>query len=92
MLKQEYKKLHKVIESETLEKIAQNYRIPIRAIVRENNLKREVWAGQVLVLPAFQGNLYTAQAGDSKELLCGSKENYEKKNGKLLYPTLKVWL
>ena len=92
MLKLEYKKLHKVVEGETLEKISQNYRIPVRAIVGENELKKEVWAGQVLVLPPVQGNLYTAQAGDSKSLLCGSKENYEQKNGKLLYPTLKVWL
>ncbi len=92
MLKLEYKKLHKVVSGETLEKIAKTYNLPVRAIVKENGLKREVWTGQVLILPFSQGDLYTAQAGDSKDLLCGSKENYEKKNGKILYPTLKVWL
>ena len=88
----EYKKLHKVASGETLEKIAKTYRLPVRAIVKENGLKSEVWTGQVLILPLSQGDLYTAQAGDSKALLCGSKENYEKKNGKILYPTLKIWL
>ncbi|MBE5753620.1 MAG: LysM peptidoglycan-binding domain-containing protein [Clostridiales bacterium] len=92
MLKLEYKKLHKVTSGETVEKIAKTYRLPVRAIVKENDLKSEVWSGQVLILPSPQGDLYTVQAGDSKALLCGSKENYEKKNGKILYPTLKVWL
>ena len=92
MLKIEYKKLHKVSNGETLEKIALVYRLPVRDIVKENRLSGEVWVGQVLVLPDRQGDLYTVQAGDSKSLLCGSKENYEKKNGKSLYPGLKVWL
>ena len=32
----------------------------------------------------------SAQAGDSKALLCGSKENYEKKNGKILFEELNL--
>ena len=92
MLKLEEKKLHKVCNGETLEKIAETYRLPLRAIVRANGLTSEIQAGQILVLPARIGDVYTAQAGDGKSLLCGSKENYESKNGKILYPGLKVWL
>lgn len=92
MLKLENKKLHKVSTGETIEKIAKTYRLPVRALVLENDLKGEVWTGQVLVLPPRQGDLYTVQAGDSKALICGSKKAYELKNGKRIYPTLTVWL
>ncbi len=86
------KKFHKVAEGETLNKIAETYRLPVREIVQANGLVRETQAGEILFLPERKGDLYTAQAGDNKALLCGSKENYEEKNGKLLYPGLKVWL
>ena len=92
MLELENKKFHKVSYGETLEKISSVYCLPVREIVKENSLTGEVWTGQVLVLPEPKGNLYVAQAGESKRLLCGSEENYEKKNGKVLYPGLKVWL
>ena len=92
MLELEKKKLHKVSTGETIEKIAKTYRIPVRSLLLENGLNEEVWVGQVLVLPQRQGDLYTVQAGDSKELICGSIESYEAKNGKIIYPTLKVWL
>lgn len=92
MLKLAKKKFHKVAPMETLEKIAETYRLPVRELIKANGLKREVQAGEILLLPERKGDLYTAQAGDNKELLCGSKEKYEEKNGKILYPGLKVWL
>lgn len=92
MLELKRKKLHKVAQGETLALLAETYRLPIRDIVLENGLTEEIWVGQVLVLPNRKGNLYTAQAGDSKTLLCGSKENYECLNGERLYPTQKVWI
>ena len=92
MLKLRDKQLHRVGKGQTLESIAAAYRLPPRAIVLENSLTGEVCEGQILYLPKRLGNLYTAKAGESRELLCGSKENYEKKNGKALYPGLKIWL
>ena len=92
MLKLKEKQLHRVRKGQTVESIASAYRLPPRAIVLENSLTGEVYEGQILRLPKRQGNLYTAKAGESKALLCGSRENYEKKNGKELYPGLKIWL
>ena len=93
MLKLREKKLHRVAAGQTLEKIAEIYKIPVRLLVKENGLTKEVYSGQILILPERTGNLYTVQAGDGKKLLCGSEENYEKRNGsKILYPELKVWI
>lgn len=93
MLKLKRKKFHKVVAMQTLEQIASVYKIPVRVLVKENQLSSEPHEGQILYLPPTNGNLYTAQAGDDKELLCGSKENYERKNGtKILYPEMKVWI
>ena len=52
----------------------------------------EVEAGQVLRLPKRAGDAYTVQAGDSKRLLCGTKEGYERNNGKYLYLGMRVIL
>lgn len=93
MLKLEEKKLHIVKRGQTLSGVARVYQIPEFALVKENELTGELYAGQVLILPEKQGNYYTAQAGDDYALLCGSKENYERKNGtKILYPQMKIWL
>ena len=92
MLKLKEKQLHRVGEGQTVESIAAAYRLPSRAIVLENSLTGEVYEGQILRLPKRRGDLYTVKAGESKKLLCGSEENYEKKNGKELYPGLKIWL
>jgi hypothetical protein len=93
MLKLERKKFHKVTVGQTLEEISEVYKIPARLLVKANGLKDEPYAGQILYLPPTDGNFYTAQAGDTKALLCGSSENYEKKNGtRLLYPGMKVWI
>ena len=93
MLKLEEKKLHIVKRGQTLSGVARVYQIPEFALVKENELMGELYAGQVLILPEKQGDYYTVQAGDDYALLCGSKENYERKNGtKILYPQMKVWL
>ncbi len=93
MLKLREKKLHRVLAGQTLEQIALTYRLPVRLLVKENRLTCEAYEGQILVLPERKGDLYTVQAGDGKKLLCGSEENYERKNGtKILYPEMKVWI
>lgn len=93
MIKLEEKKLHTVRVGQTLRSIARVYQIPESVLVSENGLNAEPYVGQVLILPKKRGDYYTAQAGDDCKLLCGSKENYKKKNGtEILYPQMKVWL
>ena len=92
MLKIEKVKYHKVLQGQTLREIAAAYCVSEWALARENCLTCEVEAGQILRLPKSGGNRYTVQAGDDKKILCGSKENYEEKNGKYLYPGQRVVL
>ena len=93
MLKLEEKKLHTIRAGQTLYSIAMAYQIPVSALLKENGLTAAPRVGQVLILPKRQGDYYTAQAGDTPTLLCGSKENYKQKNGtEILYPQMKVWL
>ena len=93
MLKLEEKKLHIVKDGQPLRSIAYAYKIPETVLLSENGLNAEPRAGQVLILPKPRGDYYTAQAGDTYKLLCGSKGNYKQKNGtEILYPQMKVWL
>ena len=92
MLKIEKVKYHKVVEGQTARGIAAAYGVGLFALVQENGLMEEVEAGQVLRLPERAGDAYTVQAGDSKRLLCGTKEGYERNNGKYLYLGMRVIL
>lgn len=74
------KKLYKVKRGQTLGEIAKRAGVTVYKLVQENGLTEEVAEGQILRLPV-RGNLYTVREGDSKKLLCGSEENYEKING-----------
>ncbi|MDE6059844.1 MAG: LysM peptidoglycan-binding domain-containing protein [Clostridia bacterium] len=79
---------YRVKKGQTLREIAFTFGIPPRVLARENELSKEVYEGQVLRIPSCRGNLYTVRGGESKTLLCGSRENFEKRNGtKCLYPT-----
>lgn len=84
---------YKVKAGQTLQEIADNFHLPATLIIQENALTQPPQAGEILYLPNAKGNLYTAQAGDSKRLLCGSDENYKIRNGTdILYPTMRVFL
>ena len=86
------KKLYKVKRGQTLNSLAKQAGVTAFLLVKVNGLLEEVYEGQILSLPA-KGNLYTACAGDTKTLLCGSVENYEKINGTdIFYPGMKVLL
>ena len=85
MLKTIKKRYHRVLRGQTLAEIATAYHVGEYALAKENGLEKEVQEGQVLRLPKERGNRYIVRAGDSKKLLCGSKENYEKRNGPHLY-------
>jgi len=50
-------------------------------------------SGQVLIIPARAGNLYVVRGGESKTLLCGSPESFERKNATVwLYPAQEIFL
>ena len=50
-------------------------------LAKVNALYEEVVEGQILDIPNERGNAYTVREGDTKTLLCGSEEGYERKNG-----------
>ncbi len=81
MLKTENRKYYIVKEGQTLEKIAEYFSVSEYLLAKCNHLKSAPRAGEVLRIPSEKGNSYVVQAGDTKELLCASAENYEKKNG-----------
>lgn len=81
MLKTEKIDYYKVKEGQTLLGIAEYFSVSERLIAKENGLTAPPYAGQILLIPKERGNRYTAREGDTKELLCGSEENFMKKNG-----------
>ena len=93
MLRLEIGKFYQVKDGQTLKQIAKTFCVAEGLLVKENNLTGEPYAGQIISIPNERGNAYTAKDGESKALLCGSEENYEKKNGtRVLYPGMRVIL
>lgn len=93
MLKIEKPKFYKVKKGQTVRSVAAAFGVPPTLLVSINNLEREAEEGMILQIPKEDGNLYTVQAGDSKKLLSGSDENYEKRNKTpLCYPGLTVFV
>ena len=86
-------KYYQVKKGQTIERIAERFSLPPTLIVKENGLKQQVYAGQILRIPIVRGHLYAVKLGDDKTLVCGNEENYRKKNGtELLYPYQKIFL
>lgn len=76
-----------------MREIAEAFCVSERALVLANGLKGEPFCGQVLEIPASRGNAYTVKQGDTKTLLCGSDENFLRKNGtERLYLGMRVIL
>ena len=93
MLKMERKKFYKVKKGQTLSKVARAFCLSERALAKANNLRGELFEGQILYIPDLSGNAYTATPTDTPALLCGSRENFIKKNGdSCLYPGMRVIL
>ena len=78
------KKMYKVKEGQTLRLLAAELSTTEYALIAENDLRKELYAGQVLRLPRSR-DVYTVQAGDTKRLLCGSEENYKSVNGTSIF-------
>lgn len=81
MLKTEKYQYYKVKEGQTLLEIAEYFSVSEWLLVKENDLKAPPQPGQILVIPKETGNRYIVREGDTKTLLCGSEENYLRKNG-----------
>lgn len=81
MLKRVEWQFYQVKRGQTLQEIAEYFSVSERLIVKANGLSAPPCAGQILYIPKACGNAYTVQAGDTKALLCGNEENYEKMNG-----------
>lgn len=92
MLQLKIGKMYIVKAGQTLSEIAETLGTSAFLLVQENGLTEEPFAGQILSVPTLRGNLYTVTGRDTKSLLCGSGENYEKKNGKSLYLGKRVLL
>ena len=81
MLKTVQRQYYKVKEGQTLREVADYFCVSERLLVKENSLTGELFAGQILKIPAQKGNVYTVREGDTKELLCGNAKAFEEKNG-----------
>lgn len=93
LLKKEKTNYHRVQKGQTLHQIATFFCVAERLLVKENHLKSEPVPGQILKIPEESGDIYYVKEGDTKRLLCGSEENYLKKNGtNILYIGMRVIL
>ena len=81
MLKRVDWQLYQVKSGQSLQEIAEYFSVAERLLARENGLSAPPYAGQILRIPKERGNAYIVQAGDTKALLCGGEENYQRKNG-----------
>ncbi len=91
MLKVRIPNYYKVQDGQTLKEISCAFGVSAYKIAQINELKEDIYAGQILKIPLERGNLYTVKEGDSKTLLCGSEENYENWNGtKVFYIGMQV--
>ncbi len=68
-----------------MEEIAAYFSLSPYMLAKENALTAPLWAGQILRIPEKGGNAYFVREGDTKELLCGSEESYEARNGTSLF-------
>ena len=81
MLKIERKKYYQVKSGQSLREIARHFSVSERLLAQENHLTEQPHVGMLLKIPSETGDVYVVQEGDTKELLCGSAENYRRKNG-----------
>ena len=88
-----FRTYYRVKRGQTLFSIARAYSCPPRVLAALNSLSEEVREGQILILPEKKYDLYTVRGGESRALLCGSEETFEKKNfTRRLYPGQTVFL
>lgn len=78
---------------QTLKEIAKAFCVSEFLLAKINGLQSAPHVGQILMIPQERGNAYIVKQGDSKALLCGSEEQFERKNGTdVLYLGMRVIL
>ena len=93
MLKIRIPKYYQVKSGQNIKDVSWAFGVAVGALIRENGLTQELYEGQLLCIPDLLGDRYIVQPTDTKTLLCGSAENYEKKNGtQVFYPEMMVIL
>ena len=92
-LEKEESAYYVVRRGQTIYEIARYFCVAERLLVKENDLKAEPSAGQILKIPKEKGDAYYVTETDDKSLLCGSEENYARKNGTdIIYVGMRVIL
>lgn len=77
-LKKEIEEFYIVCKGDTISSVCLAADVSELAFVKKNG--KEVEEGELVFLPP-RGDLYTVQAGDSVEKLCGSRERFLELNG-----------
>lgn len=92
-LESEQRSYYRVKRGQSLADVANAFGVPPRVLACLNRLTEEPSEGRVLSIPSERHNLYTVRGGESKTLLCGSKEKFEERNKtRHLYIGQTVWL
>lgn len=81
MLKLDSVQYYRVKDGQSLAQIAAVFSVSPRLLAKQNGLKEPPFVGQILRIPSERGNAYVVRAGDTKTLLCGSEERFERLNG-----------
>ena len=73
------------VEDQTLLSVARRFKVPPTAIIKDNNLKADISAGDLLVIESAAGKLYAVQPTDSVESISErfgiSEREIKEKNG-----------
>ena len=81
MLKTRNVDFYKVQSGQTLKEVAEYFSVSEFLLAKTNGLTKPIATGMVLKIPKERGNAYVVAEGDTKSLLCGSEEAFERKNG-----------
>ncbi len=64
-----------------MEDVAAYFCVSPYLLAKHNGLSAPIEAGKILKIPRERGNAYIVREGDTKVLLCGSEENFLRRNG-----------
>ncbi len=81
MLRMQNARYYKVKVGQTLRSVAEAFSVAEGRLAEVNDIREELFPGQLLKIPSERGNAYIVQEGDTKELLCGSAERFRRYNG-----------
>ncbi len=85
MLKTKRVEFYQVKSGQTVEEIAAYFSVSPYLLAKRNGLTEQPPKGRILQIPEERGNRYIVREGDTKELLCGDEEEYERLNGTSIF-------